>query len=41
MYAICKGQFSVRDRGNAAAMDKLPHVEQHRPIVIIAADTRL
>jgi hypothetical protein len=39
MYAVCKGQFSVRNRGAAAAMGEAPREREHRPVVIIAAGT--
>jgi hypothetical protein len=39
MCAVCKGQFSVRDRGAAAAMGEAPRERELRPIVIIAAGT--
>jgi hypothetical protein len=39
MYAVCKGQFSVRDRGAAAALGEVPRAREHGPIVIIAVGT--
>jgi hypothetical protein len=32
MYAVCKGQFSVRDRGAAAAMGEALREREHWPI---------
>src|ERR1700722_10968374 len=36
MYAVCKGQFSVRDRGAPAALGEVPRAREHGPIGINA-----